>query len=548
MGGPSTTARTRCCQALLVVGPPGAELGVVAPLAATAQPAGGRGGKLRFVGAVPVTRRTRQHLRRVVAATVHEILDQLGCPRPNWQLTLANSPLAARRELTLEANGFSLDAAALLAMLAAALALPLPTSLAVTGHLASPRGHLTAVRGLPAKLAAAAAHATVRQVIHPPPATDDEQAALTAQALELTADAELTLTAAPDIAALVQAAFSAQAVLDASLQNGFFRPEAGREADGDPLAALVRHWTVDVPARFWPLVRQRALAGQLAAVREWLADYAQLHVDRQCYPPAVGRELAALYASLPPTLRRGLTAPLLADATALDLSKHAPASAAGDVALLFQAASAGRRTARPARGSGDGTPAENVAWVLTQLSTETIATEVTAALDFARATYPLTTIVVADHDELLDTLTAFCNHLHTAAGVPGWGVTAETATAAAYHLVAAAFHAEGGFKAAATEARSPLRGGLRHVLDRMADQLKQELTVQHVQSVLRQAVDPLDDAELVAFTAALVDRLADHLPAQLRNRRPELLAHCYDQLAQAYVQSLDQFARQVRRL
>jgi hypothetical protein len=102
-----------------------------------------------------------------------------------------------------------------------------------------------------------------------------------------------------------------------------------------------------------------------------------------------------------------------------------------------------------------------------------------------------------------------------------------------------AFQTDGGQAAALAEARDGTRGGLRYVLDALTERFKAEQQVNHVRWVLKEALDPTDWPAKVAFTAALLQRLAPHLPADIRAMPPERLAKRYDLIAQAYVRSID---------
>jgi hypothetical protein len=66
--------------------------------------------------------------------------------------------------------------------------------------------------------------------------------------------------------------------------------------------------------------------------------------------------------------------------------------------------------------------------------------------------------------------------------------------------------------------------------------------------VLKQALDPLDWDAKVGLIEALLARIRDHLPAELRDEPAARFATSYELVVQAYAASLDRVKHLLRRL
>jgi hypothetical protein len=109
----------------------------------------------------------------------------------------------------------------------------------------------------------------------------------------------------------------------------------------------------------------------------------------------------------------------------------------------------------------------------------------------------------------------------------------------AIDLVRSAMHNDGGFEAAEAEAYHGGKGGLRFVLDAMADHYKNEQKLHRVQRVLKEAINPLDDQDRIAFMDALFERLVPLLPEDVRDRGASRFVEHYETLVRHYVRSMD---------
>ena len=123
--------------------------------------------RIRFVGPGRFDPDTVERIREALLPIVDRILDVLDLPRHNFEISLMNVGAASSADIGIHVSGFSADVPVLLALLSAALQIPVPDDLASTGHIASSAGEITAVRAIPAKVAAAAADQTIQRFICP---------------------------------------------------------------------------------------------------------------------------------------------------------------------------------------------------------------------------------------------------------------------------------------------------------------------------------------------------------------------------------------------
>jgi hypothetical protein len=209
-----------------------------------------------------------------------------------------------------------------------------------------------------------------------------------------------------------------------------------------------------------------------------------------------------------------------------------------------------RRAARPAEGSepaGDAGKATLQA-ILTEISAEAVATTVGLPIDAARAAYTVDCVTLESHEEFNDTVAAFYLHLlrHTRSVTAG--ADPRAAGPDAHALLERSFADLGNMEAALAEARSGTRGGLRFVLDAMTDQFRREEEEKHVSRVFKEALDPLDWDARVGLIRALLERLAPHLPPEIREAPPERFARHHELIVRSLVKSLDTVRQILRRL
>ena len=544
---------------VLLFGRGDAARAVVSTVVARASRCRGRG--LTFSGPAAFEAHAAEHLDAVVRSVVDRIVALLHLEPRRFDLSLVNLGAASAADVGLEVSGFSADAAAALAMLSAALRIPVPGDMVVTGHLASADGDIRPVKGIPAKLAAALADASIRRFIYPSLDTDASLAALSPAEREriITALAgakeRIRVLGVADLSELCRAVFSDEAIVRASLRSGFFDVADAASDETGPVGATARLLAEGNERRFWAALEARLLAGQCDDARSLLSALTRHHIRRERYPEGFGRKLLGLVRSLPPATRRLKTGfPLVTMGERIELARFAGPGDHEDVQDLFDAA-AGKATVLRHRPPVDEEPVTDevrdadaaVEIVLEEISAEALAAKIGLPIDAARAAYTMEDVTVDSHDAFHDTTAAFYLSLlrHTGAHVPaGAGMSA----AESFALVERAFADKGGADAALAEARHGTNGGMRFVLDVLTERFKTEEQSKHVSRVIKEAIDPLDWNARVAFMAALLARIGPQLPPEIRSEPPERFARHYETIVRTYVWSLDRVKRLLRTL
>jgi hypothetical protein len=276
----------------------------------------------------------------------------------------------------------------------------------------------------------------------------------------------------------------------------------------------------------------------------------------------VGRKLDQLIRSLPTALTRvRLAFPLIEQARCFALGPHVNANAeAEDLRRLLNAVAGDvRRSAqRPVpNGEPDNDQAQSPAsdtdlavvdTTLQAIGADALTRRIRRPIDAALASCPLQQVTCDDHGTFLDIITGVYQHFVRHTSVDGEAADPQWLSAEAIELVENAFRHEDGLRGAEAEARHGPRGGLRFVVQRMAEQLKQQRELSHVNRVLKEVIDPLSPHQRINFMRALMQRIGHHVPADVRQQPPEYFASEHERFARAYVQAVDGLTASFRSL
>lgn len=502
------------------------------------------------------------HIEEVILPLVDRLLERLTVRRrpKSFELSVVNLSAASSADVGLTITGFSADSAILLALLSAALRMALPQSLVATGHVASSDGDIRAVADLPAKLAAAIDDGGIEWFLCPALVNDSSLRILSpaeAQAVEAAVAAartRLRVIEVADICQLIEAAWTDEDLVAASLRCGFFN------AMPAPTGGTIVEQTTDYlgagnEKRFWRVLEAHLQGGHATVASDLLHNRLKHHVARKEYPAGFGKRLFALMLSVPPTvLRVKLVFPLVSMHGCFALGRLAAPGDHEDSQYLMDAV-LGRFASRlgPAEKpeeppSTNGRAAAIVRAVLSEINREALARKIGLPIDAARGGYILERVVTDSYDAFRETVCSFYQTLVRHTGAEPASGDPEMIAAEAFALLERAFAEEGGAAGAWAEARHGTHGGLRYVLDLMTERFKAEHQSSHVSRVVRVAVDPLDWSERVEFIRGLIDHLGPNLPPDLRTQPPERFARHYEAICQIYARSLDRVKDLLRTL
>ena len=521
--------------------------------------------KPEFIGPVGVDDALKQHIESVVIPLANSICNELGVSPHKHTISIANVGAASGMDEGVELSGYSADVALLTAVLSACLGIPIRPGIVSTGHIASLGGEIRYVRNIPAKLAAALQHGDIETFVYPPMDADLSVDGLMSQerdaVLHALGEARPCIRLVPlsDVTGIPALFFEDTSILTGALSQGFF---------GAPLRSATTNTSVSsrfveclLPSSdeyFWQTVRSDLRSRDFQGAQDLVSCRLRFHIARHEYPICFGHRLRDTMSSLPRVMRRQFARSLrIALGDLIQLSQLAVGGNEDDAILAFEAfhsplakSNAGESSpVTPDASAVDESASSHavVNLVLDELSAESLANVVTLPIDAARGAFVLESALVRDHDEFLDTVTAFYAHLlvHTGTMLSPCGGEAIQREAAA--LLRRTFPKED-LRDAEAEARNGIHGGMRMVLDAMTDRLKSEQTESHIAKVLRENVDPLDWTERVAFTSAFIDRAASSIPREVREEAPERYARRLEDIIRTYVNSTEEVNQLLKRL
>jgi hypothetical protein len=552
-------------RAVLVYGDSESPQGVVCWLQALAEPASDEASPTVTVeGPVSVEAAAQQQLETVVAPLVNRLLQAIGLPACRYRISVANIDASAAHDLPATISGYSADLPAFLAMLSAALRVTVDPTVVATGHIASMGGEIAPVRALGAKWRAASQTSGVTRFLHPRLDRDGSLAALSPQRARdeavsmASAGLDIQAESIGGIDELLTETISESDVVLASLEAGFFDQPAESTATEGPFASAVSWLSSGNPHRFWRILEAHAFEGRSEEIKSLLRQMIGFYLREGRYPDGMGAKLEGLLLSLPSAVRRlRLRFPLVDPSRCAAMGQFAASDdAADDLRRLMNAVTGclpqqqryGDQT-RSGSASSDERGAGHeavVATVVDRISADALTRGIGEPIDRALAGFTLPYVTCQRHEDFIETVQSFYRQVirHTAFGSAP--LDSEHLSAEAFDLLERAFRDQDGARGAQAEARHGTRGGLRFVLERMADQLKQERTRAHVNRVLREAVDILDPDARIGFMRALMTRLRPHLPADVRDQPPEYFAGDYETLTQAYMRAIDGLAERFR--
>ncbi len=513
------------------------------------------GPRLGFTGPAIISEPTRQHVEETVLVIVDQILESLQLPRQNYDISIANLSAASVQDIGLGISGFSTDLPILLALLSAALQLPLPDDIVTTGHIASDAGDITAVQGIPAKIDAVVADGSVRFFISPDLDRDKSLATLSpneyqrSRAAIMAAQDTMRTRQVNTVSEVVELVFAAEDIALAGFRLGFYDLFDRPPKSPTPTDKVARYFSQGNRSRFWVALEKFLLSGNDARAKELLESSARFHIERRRYDRLLGQKLLQLVLSLPPATRRlKLAFPLLAIGSCIKLSQFAEERDYEDVCVLFEAAQ-GRFTATellfpqpaPETKSPPETDASVFAAVTAMISASALAQKLHIPIDSARGSFLVERSTVASFEELDQTVSAFYVHLqrhlnpHTIESLDR-----QKAKIKALALLERAFSKHGGRQQAVAQSVDGTRGGVKAVLDVVTERFKSEQQADYIQMVLTNAISPLNWKEKVNFIRTVQVRLNPFLPPEIASQPPERFAHDYEIIIQTLVQSFDQ--------
>ena len=178
-----------------------------------------------------------------------------------------------------------------------------------------------------------------------------------------------------------------------------------------------------------------------------------------------------------------------------------------------------------------------------------IARNVGMPHDEARMNYSLDKNTVKSFDEFSDVIADYCNYHVSRCVLHGGFLSRTEAAGKAKEILEQQYRRQGGnIMSAYTAARDGIEGGLRTIIDRISEQLKEESVEHYIRDAFDKFVDPASFKQKVDIIRQLFARFGHHLSSSIRLDQPERYASNFEELIRAYVESLRKTSSIFRRL
>jgi hypothetical protein len=187
--------------------------------------------------------------------------------------------------------------------------------------------------------------------------------------------------------------------------------------------------------------------------------------------------------------------------------------------------------------------------LLSAIDETTIARKVGIPHDETRMQYPLESNTVATFERFGAIIGDYYNYHYTRCISNGGRLTRDQAYGAARTLLERDYRRQrGDIVSAFNDAHDGTSGGMRLILDKIADGLKAEATEAYITAVFDRHVSPSSWDQKVDMIRQFIAWCGNILPSSVDRNRPERYAHDYAVLIRAYVQGLQQTSAIFRRL
>jgi hypothetical protein len=178
-----------------------------------------------------------------------------------------------------------------------------------------------------------------------------------------------------------------------------------------------------------------------------------------------------------------------------------------------------------------------------------IATNVGTPHDEARMQYPLHKNTVESFEEFTDQIADYYNYHVSQCVVHGGHLSRTEAAGRAKRILEQEYRRQGGnIITAFNDAHDGTNGGLRIILDKIAEQLKAESVELHIRDAFDRYVEPTSWEQKVAIMRQFIAMFGRQLASSIRADQPERYAQNYEELIRAYVESLRRTSSVFRRV
>ncbi|MDD5134607.1 MAG: hypothetical protein PHP01_04285 [Phycisphaerae bacterium] len=503
--------------------------------------------RIHFAGLVEFSDNTKNHICNNILALIDRITAAVGMYPLSYEISAVNPDIASRFDTAVEVNGFSADLSVFVAMLSAALQIPVSNNILMTGNIASVEGDIGPVGSVQAKLKAALEDKSIDCLIYPK-----------ANTIEKTFDRDtLSISEVGNIEDLVKLVFREKDIVEASLEVGFFENSIKIAGPEETVMMTALYFVCDNNNRFWQMLRKHLFTDNFEKARELLEVFTSYYIRKMVYPAYFGDRLFSLICVTPPAVRRIPDLfPLLDTGRCIHLAGFAESDQDYEDVYKMLDANRGKVTQYIVRPNTYSSSMEDLPdrdnnifdMVVAKINELAIAENFGVRIDSARASFILNSVTIGSYEEFLETITSFYIHLRCYENSePVKSINQQRSRNEAVELLENTFRNNGGIETALQRASDGTVGGMRKILDEMTDFYKLSQQQKHITAIFRQSVDSLCWNERVEFMRHAMERLKNFMPQEIKDEPPERFARDYEAIIKAYVNGMDKFNQLLRR-
>jgi hypothetical protein len=178
-----------------------------------------------------------------------------------------------------------------------------------------------------------------------------------------------------------------------------------------------------------------------------------------------------------------------------------------------------------------------------------IANRVAIRHDEARARYPLARTVVSTFEEFSEVITRYYMYHYATCVVPGGRLSPVDAASEAKDVLESQLRrGEGNIVTYFVRARDGVDGGMRVILDTLAEGIKGRSVGNYIRDCFDRHVAPVNWEDKVEIIRQFIKQSGPYLSSAIRSDQPERYAHEYQPLINEYIRSLRNSSAMFRRL
>lgn len=187
--------------------------------------------------------------------------------------------------------------------------------------------------------------------------------------------------------------------------------------------------------------------------------------------------------------------------------------------------------------------------MIEELRETTIARKIGIPHDTARNGFAIQKNVVANYQEFEHLISSYYSH-HYQMAYPGCSLPWSECLDRAKHVLEQEYHRRrrGDLVSCYKNAEAGLDGGVRAILDTLAESIKADATQRYVREVFDRYVSPVEWSDKVAIIQEFFNECGRYLSPAVDQSDPSRYARDYNTIVNAYVMSLQEVSSMFRRM